>query len=135
MNIKRYLLASIAVAVFIGVWGWLFHGIFLAHIYGTIAYTWGRPVAEAQTMVGWLVVGYILFGLSFAYFFTWKNKSGGAKQGLTYGFWVGMMFAATMCFWYVSVPISFSLAVWWFVGGLVELTIAGLLVGLIYQHK
>lgn len=45
------------------------------------------------------------------------------------------MFSATMLAWYAFVPLTLGLVFWWMAGGLVELTIAGWLAGLIYTHK
>lgn len=133
MNVTRYLTASLVVAVFIIFWGWFYHLVILHAVFGALDYTWMRPIAQVQSMSTWVFLALILFSLFFVFFFTRYRKEGGAKHGLTYGFWIGALFSATMFTWYVMVPISLAMAISWIIGGLIELTIAGFLTGLIYR--
>lgn len=135
MNNARYLIATVVVAVFLVFWGWFFHDVVIHAFYNAVHYSWGRSYAEIQSMYVWIVLAMLIFSFFFVFFFTRYSKHGGAKQGLTYGFWIGLMFSATMLAWYAFVPLTLGLVFWWMAGGLVELTIAGWLAGLIYTHK
>ena len=133
MKVTRYLSATAVVAVFIALWGWLFHDVILHAMYGAMDYAWMRPISEVHTMYAWVILGLLLFSLFFVFLFTQFSKDGGIKPGMRYGFWIGALFSATMLTWYVMVPITLTLTIWWIVGGLIELTIAGVIAGAIYR--
>src|SRR2546426_5215828 len=79
MNTKRWLLASVAVFVVIGVLEFLVHGVLLSGLYKQTASVW-RPEAEMRQMVWIFWVGYLVFAPLFALIYVKGYEKG--KPGL-----------------------------------------------------
>ena len=107
------------------------HGMILQSTYQATAQLW-RPMEE--TKMGLMYVVTALSALAFAgiYYALVAEKSiaSGVKYGILFGIAIGfpMGFGS-----YCVMPIPLHLAVVWFVGSLVETTVAGILVGAIIK--
>ena len=136
MNTKRWLLASIAVVVAIGVLEFLIHGVLLSDMYKQTSSVWRSEAEMQQTMwVFW--VGILVFAPFFALIYVKGYEKGkpGLGQGFRYGLYVGVMLSVMNSFgWYVLLPIPLALAFYWFLTILVEFTVAGIAVGLVYHE-
>ena len=136
MNVKRWVVASIVSAVvFIGI-GMIGNGIFLADTYTATASLW-RPEMEMTKLFpyGWLATLIISFIFVYIYHRGYEGKGCGFAEGLRFGFWIGLFAVIPMAVWsYVSYPIPMNLAIAWFIMGMVEFLLAGILVGLIYKR-
>ena len=75
MNTKRFVLANIAVFVFIFIYEWLFHDVCLGDIDRNTASLW-RPEAEMQAHFIWLVLGQLVISVMFCFIFLkgYENK-------------------------------------------------------------
>ena len=136
MNTKRWLLASVAVFVAIGVLEFLIHGVLLSDLYKQTASVW-RPEAEMRQMMWIFWVGYLVFAPFFALIYAKGYEKGkpGLGQGFRYGLYVGAMLSVMTGFgWYVILPIPPVLAFYWFLGILVEFIAAGVAAGLVYHE-
>jgi len=136
MNTKRWLLASVAVFVVIGVLEFLIHGVLLSDIYKQTASVW-RSEAEMQKMMWIFWVGMLVFAPFFALIYVKGYEKGkpGLGQGFRYGLYVGVMLSVMHSFgWYVILPIPLALAFYWLLGILVEFIAAGVAAGLVYHE-
>ena len=136
MNAKRWLLASVAVVVVIGVLEFLIHGVLLADMYKQTASVW-RSEAEMQKMMWVFWVGILVFAPFFALIYVKGYEKGkpGLGQGFRYGLYVGAMLSVMNSFgWYVLLPIPLGLAFYWFLAILVEFIAAGVAAGLVYHE-
>ncbi len=136
MNEKRWLLASVAVFVVIGVLEFLIHGVLLSGMYKQTASVW-RSEAEMQKMMWVFWVGILVFAPFFALIYVKGYEKGkpGLGQGFRYGLYVGAMLCVMNSFgWYVLLPIPLALAFYWFLAILVEFVVAGVAAGLIYHE-
>ena len=136
MNTKRWLLASVAVVVVIGLLEFLIHGVVLADMYRQSASVW-RSQAEMQQMMWVFWVGILVFAPFFVLIYTkgYEKAKPGLGQGFRYGLYVGAMLSVMNSFgWYVMLPIPFALAIAWFVAILVEFILAGVAAGLVYRE-
>ena len=136
MNAKRWLLASVAVVVVIGVLEFLIHGVLLADMYKQTASVW-RSEAEMQKMMWVFWVGILVFAPFFALIYVKGYEKGkpGLGQGFRYGLYVGAMLSVMNSFgWYVLLPIPLALAFYWFLAILVEFIVAGVAAGLVYHE-
>ena len=127
---KRIILAIIAVYVTWSVMDIIIHGFLLMPIYVETSSLW-RPENEMKNGLLYLVtlVGAVGFVLIYNYF---KSKS--IKTGLLYGLILGVTWGFSMGFGtYSYSPIPFTLAWSWFGATIVELLVAGLLVGVIVK--
>jgi hypothetical protein len=136
MNTKRWLLASVAVAVVIGLLEFLIHGVLLADTYRQTASLW-RSETEMQQMMWVFWVGMLVFALFFVLIYTkgYEKSKPGLGQGFRYGLYVGAMLSVMNSFgWYVMLPIPLALATSWFLSILVEFIVAGMAAGLVYRE-
>ena len=136
MNIKRWLLASVAVFVVMGALEFLIHGVLLSDMYRQTASVW-RSEAEMQQMMWVFWAGILVFAPFFALIYVKGYEKGkpGLGQGFHYGLYVGVMLSVMNSFgWYVLLPIPLALAFCWFLTILVEFTVAGMAAGLIYHE-
>jgi hypothetical protein len=57
----------------------------------------------------------------------------GIGEGLRYGFWVGLLMATPMAYdSYASYPLPYSLALQWFIYGMIQYVILGAIVAMVY---
>ena len=136
MNTKRWLLASVAVFVVIGVLEFLIHGVLLSDMYKQTASVW-RSEAEMQKMMWIFWMGMLVFAPFFALIYVKGYEKGkpGLGQGFRYGLYVGVMLSVMHSFgWYVILPIPLALAFYWLLGTLVEFIAAGVAAGLVYHE-
>jgi hypothetical protein len=124
---KRILVAVLAVFVVWQLLGFVLHGLILAQAYQETASLW-RPTNEMKQGVLWLsgLVAAAAFVCIYAGLVHQRSVSTGLKYGMLFGVGAG----ASMGFGTYSVmPITFFLAVAWFLGTLVNGALGGLLVG------
>jgi hypothetical protein len=130
---KRILLSGVAVFVLWSLLDFVIHGMILKSTYASTAFLW-RPMAEMK--IGLMYVTVFIAAMVFAPLYGWfvgnKNLRTGLKFGLLYGiaFGVGMGYGS-----YSVMPIPYFMALTWFLGTVVEATLAGLLVGQIIREQ
>ena len=137
MNTRRWLMASAAVIVVIAALEYLIQGVLLQDLYKQSTSLW-RSEAEMQKMMWVFWVGILVFAPFFALIYVKGYEKGkpGLGQGFRFGLYVGAMLSVMNSFgWYVLLPIPLALAACWFLSILVEYTLAGIAVGLIYHEQ
>ncbi len=136
MDTKRWLLASIAVVFVVGVLEFAIHGWLLGDIYKQTASVW-RPQADMRLAMWLFWIGYLIFAPVFVLIYVKGYEAGksGVGQGLRYGVYMGLLIGVALTLgWYVVLPISATLAVYWAIAGMVEMIVAGIVVGLVYRY-
>jgi len=128
---KRAALAVVTVFICWAVVDFVIHGILLQTSYVETADLW-RPMAEMKMGLTYIVtfISAVVFVLIYALFFGKK----GPGTGLAYGGLFGLGAGISMGYGTYSVqPISYMMALTWFLGSLVEGVLAGLIVGAIVK--
>jgi len=133
MNVKKYILAVLAVFVVFEVLDFLIHGVILSGAYESLQSIW-RP-----EMVNYMWVMYVtalFWSVFFVYIFTKGYQNRGWLEGLRYGLLIGLLMLVMSMFnqWAVY-PLPIGLVVKWFVFGLIQFMICGLVAALIYKPK
>src|SRR6185295_2623468 len=135
MNPKRLVLAI--VAVFVGVWvtDFLIHGVWLQSTYKETMSLW-RTEAEMQAHLGWMLLGQFLMAATFVVLYA-KGFAGMACPGCAclFGLFMGLFSQAMTLITYVVQPFPGSLAAKWFVAGVVQGVLMGVLVFYVYKPK
>ncbi len=134
MNVKKFLLAALALVVFIFLYNWLVNGVLLKGMYMDTAGVW-RNWPDMQSKMPLEYILEILIGVWSAFMFTLFFKKGGVKNGLLFGIFVGLFSALSALSWYVWLPITGALSISWFFAHLVEGVLGGLILGSIYKSK
>ena len=135
MNLKRWLQATVAAFVVIFAVEFVVHHFWLSDFYHAHA-EWWRPEAEMQSMMPLMLLSQLAFAALLALVYTrgYEQGKGGLGQGLRFGLLVGLLLMLPYSLMhYVVYPYPASLIVSWFVGGLVETVLAGMVIGAIYK--
>lgn len=131
MNVKRFVVASILVFIVFMIIDNLIHMFLLSGMYERVAGVWRADM----TSLLWLIwLGMLIFSFFFVYVFIKGHENKGLIEGVRYGLVIGLfvgLFGAISD--YVVYPIPFIIAFWWFVLGLVEFVIMGLVAAAVYK--
>lgn len=133
MNIKRYFLAVVSLFIFIFGYEFIVHGHLLMSMYGKTPNVW-RNYSQMQNFIPFNIGVMVFLSFWITFIFTQFFKSGGWKNGLYFGFYVGVLSGIQAAGAYYYLPISFVLALAWFVFGVIESMVGGLLIGCIYRN-
>lgn len=134
MNYFRLLLAAIAASIAFFVYGFVVHGWLIAKDY--IPYPEGvyRAGEAAQTHMPFALVGIFVAILVFTSIYANYHPVAGVRSGAVLGFLFGIFMAgAFVAVNYATLNISARLAAELAVSELLEWTLVGTLVGLIYR--
>jgi hypothetical protein len=132
MNIPKFLFAVLIAFIFVFLFGWFFHDVLLKATYMQLPSAMLRPVDEFKARFGWLVAGQILLVLAFACVFA-KGGFSGVGAGVKLGIKFGVFQIGTYLIAYAVHPYTLALIGYWSIGVLVEMAIAGAIVGAIYK--
>lgn len=92
-----------------------------------------RSYTDMQAFIPFNLTLQIIFAVWLAFIFTQFFKNGGWKAGLKFGFYIGVLSALQACGAYFYLPISSTLAAYWFISMLIEGVLGGLILGLAYR--
>ena len=137
MNTKKLLITFIVVFILLQVMDYIIHGVILSSNYQMEEVKAAfRPEAEMNSNMWMIWVGGLIWSYFFAFFFAKGYEGKGIMEGLRFGFYMGMFWAlVTSLQSYAMMPIPFSLAIQWFIFGLIEMLILGVVAALIYKSK
>jgi hypothetical protein len=135
MNPKRLIIAIIVVFAGVFATDFLIHGFWLQSAYKQTAELW-RTDAEMQAHMSWLLTAQFLFSAIFVLLYA-KGFAAAACPGcaLAYGTMMGLFFQANTLVAYAVQPLPAAIAVKWFVSGVLQGTLMGLLAYLVYKPK
>jgi len=129
---KKFWLGFVVVFVVLEILMFVVDGLLLAKAYSSVT-IWRSDMASKM----WL---YHVINLVGAFFFTlvfskgFENK--GILEGVRYGLYIGVWMSVGMAYGtYASVAIPHSLAIQWFIYGVIEYIITGAVLSLVYKEK
>lgn len=131
MNVKKILLATLAVGVVMNIFDAVVHGQLLA------GYAAQFSIFTKEPPIPWLVVGDFVAALVFVLLYdrVFSSFGGGPKGGATFGLYAGV-FANFPTWIFVNllvVGFTYGLAWTWTVLGIVWCVIAGAVAGAVYK--
>jgi hypothetical protein len=130
---KRFWMAFAACYVVGQVLSFLINGVLLQDTYKSLASVW-RPEAEMQAKMWIFFVTSFVAIFLFCYIFTKGYENKGVVEGVRYGVLVGLLLTVPMAYdSYVIYPIPYSLALTWFLTGMVFWVVLGALLAAIYR--
>lgn len=133
MKNKTFWFGFIAVYVVAQILGFLVHAVLLDETYKSLAHLW-RPEEEMFSMMWIMYLTSALYLWLFCYIFTKGYEGKGVMEGVRYGLLMGLFMSIPQAFdSYVIYPIPQSLAITWFVSGVVFFVILGAVFALIYK--
>jgi hypothetical protein len=133
MNVKRYLIATLVLFVFIFLYEWFVHGYLLLGAYQATSDIW-REAAEMTTNLPLALAFQLVFAAWIAFVFTQIYRDGGIERGLQFGLYFGVFAGILSASWYIYLPVTAQLGVSWLVSSIIEGLIGGLILGAIYRR-
>lgn len=137
MNFKRWILASLVATIAVLLLESIYENAILGPLYAASAHLW-RSRAEMGTLMPLGFIGTLLstFVLVYIYHRGYEGRGSRALEGLRFGFIMGLFTAVPMSLWtYVMMPVPKALMLGWFAIGMMDMLLAGFLIGLIYEPK
>ena len=130
MRIKRFLLAWAGLLASAMVWNGFLHGVVLKAADASVRHLW-RPDLEDKSWLGALMTAALaaLFVAGWARF----ARNGSMREGLAYGLFFALVAGLLVDLnQYVLFPLPGAVVALWFLGGLVEFSLYGLIVSRLY---
>jgi hypothetical protein len=130
MKWKALLLASLSAFVTVEILDYVIHGVILMPAYESLKNVF-RPDMAAKTWI-FVLVG-LIWSVLFTLIFAKGYEARGWLEGVRFGLLIGLFWAIPMAYGsYAMYPIPYSLALQWFLYGLLETILAGIAVALVY---
>jgi len=132
---KKFWISFVATYVVYEILEFLIHGVFLKSTYMTEEVM--KIMRSEADMKMWIIY---VAGLFFVFFFCLifvKGMEGkGLMEGVRFGFYVGMMVSVPMAYvTYATQPIPYTMALQWFIYGLIVCVVIGAVMAQLYQTK
>jgi hypothetical protein len=129
---KKVWLGFIAAFVTLEVLDFIIHGVILASAYSSLT-VWRTDMASKM----WIVHVVTLIGaFFFALIFSKGYENKGIAEGIRYGLYIGVWMSTGMAYGtYSMIAIPYSLALEWFIFGVIEYIIAGIVLALVFGSK
>ncbi|OGB62520.1 MAG: hypothetical protein A2Y94_07450 [Caldithrix sp. RBG_13_44_9] len=133
MNTKKWVIASLVIFVVDQALSFLFHWVIMSGAYEATASLW-RPMEEMNRMMWMMWVSGLVWAFLFVYIFAKGYEGKGIMEGVRFGLLVGVFFSLPMSLGtYASMPITGTIAIGWFIYGVIDITILGILAALLYK--
>lgn len=131
---KTFWIAFVVVFVVMQCFGFLVHAIWLEDTYAPLHGVVFRSDAEFESMMWMMFVSGFIYIFLFCYIFTRGYEGKGIGEGIRYGLLIGLFMTVPMSLdQYVVYPVPSNLAVTWFITGMINSVIGGILLSLIYR--
>jgi len=133
MNVKRFVLACVAVYVVYQILGFVIHQVFLGETYAALSSVW-RPEADMMSKMWIMYLTSAAWTVLFCYIFTRGYENKGAMEGGRYGLLMGLLIGIPFSYEsYMIYPITLSLAHKWMITSVVVSVICGIVLALVYK--
>ena len=132
---KKLWTGFIAVWIVYGILEWLVNAIILhsAYMSGDVA-KWMRPNGEIKLWV--IYVAYLFFAFFFTLIFSKGFQNKGIIEGVRYGIYVGLMVSLPAAYVsYATMPMPYTLVLQWFLYGMIEMILCGIVLTFVYKPK
>lgn len=127
-SVKTVLFCTVAGFIFIFAYNFVVHGHFLASTYALTPNLWRTPAEYSEHML-FTVVMYAILAYAAADIYARFSTEGSIGEGARFGLLLGLVHAALQSLPYGWLPISGTLASYWFVVGLFQ----GLGLGIVFS--
>jgi len=130
---KKVLMSFIAVFITMEILSFVVNGLILSATYEATKALWRTDMNSLMWIFHVLtLVGSFFFTLIFSKGYEGKGMMEGVRYGTYIGIWmsIGMAYGT-----YAMIPIPYSLALQWFIYGVIQYIIAGVVVAQVYGMK
>jgi len=129
--LKRNIIAIVLVFIILSILDFIIHGILLKSTYEATASLW-RPMNDMKMPLMYFVT--LVFTVCFVLIYGLLVKKKSLPAGIKFGILFGLATGISMGFGsYTYLPIPLTLAWSWFLGSLIEIAVAGVIVGAVIK--
>ncbi len=133
MNTKRWVFASLAIFILSQILEFIIHGLILSGAYEATAALW-RPEQEMNSMMWMMWLSGLIIAFIFVYIFAKGYEGKGIMEGIRFGVLIGIFFSIPMSLGsFAMISMPGALAISWFIWGVIEYTLLGIVTALIYK--
>ena len=134
---KKLWIGFIVIFISMAVLNIIIHGFILSSTYQTEEVSKiMRSEAEMNSMMWIYYVVYIIQAFFFTFIFAKGYEGKGIMEGVRYGLYMGFLMATPMAYAsYAMYPMPYSLALQWFIYGIIQYIILGIIIALVYGKK
>ena len=130
---KKVLIGFVVTFILLEVLDILIHGVILMSVYQATQNVW-RPDMMQKMWILHIVKIVVAFLVAFIFSKGYEGK--GIMEGLRYGLYIGVLMSIGMAYGtYAMIAIPYSLALQWFIYGVIEYTIVGVALALVFGKK
>ncbi len=130
---KKVWLGFIVVFIVLEILMFLVDGVLLMSTYNSIQGVW-RPDMNSKIWIYHVINIFTAFFFSFIFSKGYEKK--GIMEGVRYGFYIGVWMSVGMAYGsYAMIAIPYSLALKWFIYGVIEYIIAGAALAMVFKEK
>ena len=127
---KKFWIGFVVVFVVLEILMFLVDNIILAGAYSQV-HIWRTDMMSLMWMYHVITLVTSFF---FTFIFTKGFENKGVMEGVRYGFYIGVWISVGMAFGtYAMVEVPLSLAIQWFIYGIAEYIVAGVVLSLVYR--
>lgn len=135
MNFFRVLVPVIAAFGYITLSDYFIHQVWLANDYRATAALW-RPNPDIEARMSWMMLAHLLCALAFvAIWIRGFADRSCVRCAAIYGAMMGLFAQVSTLILYVVLPLPGELAFKWFVSGIAQATLLGLLTFSVYRPR
>lgn len=137
MNQKKFWIAFIVIFIVYEVTNFLVHAVILGPAYQSEeAQALFRPM-EVLESTQWLrLFTELVWSFFFTFIFVKGYENKGIMEGVKFGIYIGLFYSFVWAYQsYWMYPLPYSLAFQWFIFGLIQCVILGVLAAVIYKPK
>jgi hypothetical protein len=132
MNTKRFFGASCSIFLFALIWNGIIHLIILREAESVLSMI-GREASDRSLLLSLLAT--LLLAMVFVWSYSRYARRGTMLEGMTHGFFFGILAGILVDLnQYILYPIPAYLAFLWFVFGMVEFCMYGIIASRIYRN-
>lgn len=130
---KKVLIGAAAAFVAFSVMDYLIHGVMLKSAYEATKSVWREDMDSKM----WIFSVVSLIGsFFFSYIFSKGYEGKGIAEGARYGLYIGIWMSVGMAYGtYGMIAIPYSMAIQWFLYGVVEYVVGGVILALVFGKK
>ena len=137
MNKNKFWIAFIVIFVVLEVTNFIIHGTLLSSTYqseGIKEIFRNMEEMESKMWIMWLTD--IIWAFFFTFIFVKGYENKGIMKGIKYGIYMGIFVSLVFSYQsYVVYPLPYSLVFQWFLFGLIQCILLGIVAALIYKPK
>ena len=130
---KKVWIGFIVVFILMLIVGYIVDTLIMGSTYESLKSLW-RPDMESKMWIFYVVMVFQAFFFSFIFSKGYEGK--GIAEGVRYGLYIGIWMSVGMAYGtYAMIAIPYSLALQWFIYGVIQYVIYGIALALVFGKK